>query len=118
MQRVLVVEDDYLQADWVCDLLETEGLEPVGPAADAKAAHRLLDTVSVDAAILDVRLQEGLGFKVAQTLMQREIPFLFLTGATEHVLPKDFQAVPLLYKPAEPRVLLELLRTLLAHKRE
>ena len=111
--RVLVVEDDCLQADWLCELLEGEGIEPVGPAADAKAAERLLDTMSVDAGILDIRLNEGLAFDVARTLADRGIPFLFLTGSTGEVIPTKFQGVPLIYKPAEPPVILELLRTLL-----
>ena len=94
--RVLVVEDDCLQADWLCDLLEGEGIEPVGPAADAKTAQRLLETVSIDAGILDIRLQEGLCFDVARTLEERGIPFLFLTGSTGEVIPEKFHGVPLL----------------------
>lgn len=114
MWHVLVVEDDYLQADWLCDLLESEGLEVLGPVSSAEAARRLLDTMPVDAAILDINLQDGLCFGVARILVESKVPFLFLTGSIGHVIPKEFQAIPLLLKPAEPAVLLDLLRKLLA----
>jgi DNA-binding response OmpR family regulator len=57
--RVLVLEDDFLQGEHVCDLLLGEGMEPLGPVATADAAVELLDTTTVDAAILDIRLQNG-----------------------------------------------------------
>jgi DNA-binding response OmpR family regulator len=81
--RVLVLEDDVLQGDHVCDLLLGEGMEPLGPVATAEAAAELLDTTTVDAAILDIRLQNGLCFKVARALLQRQTPFLFLTGSVQ-----------------------------------
>ena len=56
MWRVLVVEDDLLQGDDVCDLLLAEGMEPLGPAASVEAAREFLDTTAVDAAIVDIRL--------------------------------------------------------------
>jgi hypothetical protein len=34
-------------------------MEPLGPVATADAAVELLDTTTVDAAILDIRLQNG-----------------------------------------------------------
>lgn len=111
--RVLVLEDDVLQGEHVCDLLLGEGMEPLGPVATAEAAIELLDTTTVDAAILDIRLQNGLCFKVARALMQKQIPFLFLTGSVQEVIPQDFEAVPLLLKPFDAQRLLELLRGLL-----
>ena len=113
MWRVLVVEDDLLQGEDVCDLLLAEGMEPLGPAAGAEAARELLDTTTVDAAILDIRLQNGLGFEIARSLRERRVPFLFLTGSIREVLPAEFQAVPLLPKPCAPQQLLEVLRDLL-----
>jgi DNA-binding response OmpR family regulator len=113
MWRVLVLEDDFLQGEHVCDLLLGEGMEPLGPVATAEAAVELLDTTTMDAAILDIRLQNGLCFKVARALVQRQIPFLFLTGSVQEVVPAEFQAVPLLFKPFEAERLFELLRDLL-----
>ena len=113
MWRVLVVEDDLLQGDDVCDLLLAEGMEPLGPAASVEAARELLDMTTVDAAILDIRLQNGLGFEIARSLRERRVPFLFLTGSVREVMPAEFQAVPLLHKPCAPQRLLETLRGVL-----
>lgn len=111
--RVLVLEDDVLQGEHVCDLLLGEGMEPLGPVATAEAAVELLDTTTVDAAILDIRLQNGLCFKVARALMQKQIPFIFLTGSVQEVIPAEFRSVPVLLKPFDAQRLFELLCDLL-----
>ena len=113
MWRVLVVEDDALQAEYVSDLLVEEGMEPIGPASTSEAALSLLDTSGVDAAILDIRLWNGLCFEVARALTARRIPFLFLTGSAREVLPTEFRTVPLLLKPCAPETLCDALRTIL-----
>lgn len=118
MWRVLVVEDDALQAEYVSDLLVEEGMEPIGPAATSEAALGLLDTASVDAAILDIRLLNGLCFEVARTLMARRIPFLFLTGSAREVLPTEFRTAPLLHKPCEPATLFDVLRAMLPSRQD
>jgi DNA-binding response OmpR family regulator len=114
MWRVLVVEDDLLQGEHVCDLLVEEGMEPVGPAPTVKDALKLLDTTGVDAAILDIGLRNGLCFDVAHTLVARRVPFLFLTGSRRQVLPTNFRGVPIVHKPYEPTVLLEAVRRILS----
>jgi DNA-binding response OmpR family regulator len=114
MWRVLVLEDDPLQGEHVCDLLLGEGMEPLGPVATSEAAVELLDATIVDAAILDIRLQDGLCFEVARALAHRQIPFLFLTGSVREVVPAQFQAIPILLKPFKAERLLELLRELLS----
>ena len=67
----------------------------------------------MDAAILDIRLLNGLCFELAHTLVERRIPFLFLTGSVGEVMPAEFRTVPLLLKPCEPAELLEVLRGIL-----
>jgi DNA-binding response OmpR family regulator len=111
--RVLVLEDDFLQGEHVCDLLLGEGLEPLGPVATAEAAIELLDTTTVDAAILDIRLKNGLCFRVARALAQKQIPFLFLTGSVQEVVPTEFLAIPLILKPFDAQRLFQLLGELL-----
>jgi DNA-binding response OmpR family regulator len=114
MWRVLVVEDDLLQGEHVCDLLVEEGMEPIGPAPTVADALKLLDTTGVDAAILDVGLRNGLCFDVAHTLVARRVPFLFLTGSRRQVLPTNFRGVPIVHKPYDPAALLEAVRHMLS----
>ena len=113
MWRVLVVEDDLLQGEHVCDLLVEEGMEPIGPAPAVEDALKLLDTTGVDAAIPDIGLRNGLCFDVAHTLITRHVPFLFLTGSRRQVLPANFRGVPVVHKPCEPATLLKVLRGIL-----
>ena len=54
--RVLVVEDESLLAETLCDLVQNAGCEPVGPAATVAAALSLIDKAAIDVAILDIRL--------------------------------------------------------------
>ncbi|WP_147023112.1 response regulator [Microvirga aerophila] len=59
--RILVVEDEALVAETIRDLLtEAEGV-PVGPAATISEARRLIkESPSLNAALLDVNLGDGL----------------------------------------------------------
>ena len=41
--RVLVVEDESLLAETLCDLMQDAGCEPVGPAATVAEALRLIE---------------------------------------------------------------------------
>ena len=97
--RILVVEDVALLAETLCDLLMDAGFLPVGPAATVDAALRLVETTSIDAAILDIRLFDELSFPVAYALRKRHIPFLFLTAHRQYDLPLDLRSSPLFEKP-------------------
>ncbi len=116
MWRVLVVEDDLLQGEELCDLLLSEGMEPIGPAPTVAAALNLLGSAAVDAAIVDIGLKDGLCYDVARTLLERSIPFLFSTASMRQVLPAEFLAVPLLHKPSDPVRLIEVLEQILPAK--
>ena len=78
--RVLVVEDESLLAETLCDLVQNAGCEPVGPAATVAAALSLIDKAAIDVAILDIRLVWEMSFPVAYALRRRGIPLLFLTS--------------------------------------
>ena len=39
-RRVLIVEDDYLQAQYLADLMEAQGAEAVGPVCCATSTTR------------------------------------------------------------------------------
>jgi len=85
--RVLVVEDEALVAATISDLLtEAEGV-PVGPAATVSEARRLIkDSPSLNAALLDVNLGDGLVTPVLEALSARGIPTVVYTGSA---VPED-----------------------------
>ena len=94
---VLVVEDEYLIAVEVEDILLTAGCIVVGPFANIQDATAALKIEKVDLALLDVNVAGKLVFPFAYLLEQASIPFLFVTGYGQTVLPPrpaDWEACP------------------------
>ena len=110
--RVLVVEDESLLAETLCDLMQDAGCEPVGPAATVAEALRLIEQGGIDVALLDIRLRRETSFPVAHTLRQRGIPWVFLTSYAQHQLPDDLSDALVVEKPFSPPALVEVVRRL------
>jgi CheY-like chemotaxis protein len=108
--RVLVVEDETLLAETLCDLLVGAGCEPVGPAANVAIALSLIEKTKIDAAILDVRLMDETSFSVAYALRARGIPLMFLTATERRHLPVDLSDEILIEKPFKAPMLIETVR--------
>ena len=108
--RVLVVEDEALVAETLCDLLLGAGCQPVGPAANVAIALSLVETSRIDAAILDVRLMDEMSFAVAYALRARGIPLMFLTAYQRGHLPADLSDEVLIEKPFKAPQLIETVR--------
>jgi CheY-like chemotaxis protein len=106
--RILVVEDNLLTADAIHDLLETSGCEVVGPAPNVTTALDLIARMALDGAVLDVRLGDELSFPVAAALIERDIPFLFLTGYDDFIVPPQYRGTRRLDKPSDLRQLAEI----------
>jgi hypothetical protein len=69
----------------------------VGPFADV---HDALPYVGlVQAAILDVKVQNEPSFQVADSLNHHDIPFVFLTGYHPHMVPARFKRRHVYSKP-------------------
>lgn len=68
-QRVLIVDDHPVFRTRARQLLETEGFEVVGEAADGAAAIEAARTLGVDIVLLDVYLPDVDGFEVARRLI-------------------------------------------------
>ena len=100
--RVLVLDDDWLIAADTQGVLEGAGCEVLGPVATVACALRLIAEAAPDAAVLDVHLTHEMSFAVAEALIAREVPFVFLSGFTARDLPERFRDCPLLAKPLVP----------------
>lgn len=98
--RVLVVEDNPLFAELVCDFLREGRLAPVGPAPDLETALPLARDAALDGAVLDLNLASVLSLPVCRALTARAIPFLFLTGMSDlSLIPVEYRTAPLIAKP-------------------
>jgi CheY-like chemotaxis protein len=112
--RVLLVEDNYIIALDLAELVREAGAEPVGPVATVRDALAALEAERVEAAILDINLGEENALGLAPVLRGRAIPFAFATGySPDDVLPPEQADAPVLAKPysaAEVRAILDRLR--------
>src|SRR4051812_18956507 len=81
--RVLVVEDNLLIAETICDLLEDHGCAVLGPVPDLQQGLNLLEGERPDGALLDINLSGTLSFPLAAALEGQGVPFVFMTGYDE-----------------------------------
>ncbi len=108
-RRLLVVEDEELIGLMLVDLLEEMGAQVVGPAATAAEALELATSERLSGALLDLSLGGAPAYPIADRLMERDIPFVFITGYGQaHILPR-YAHVPVLTKPFGQRHLTMLL---------
>ncbi|RTL69296.1 MAG: response regulator [Hyphomicrobiales bacterium] len=110
--RILLVEDDYIIAFDLAEQLKDAGFQIVGPALSNRDAIALLSAQPCDAAILDVNLGSETSEPVAQVLVDRQIPFLTVSGYSSEQHPAVFRAAKLLMKPIRLSRLIEELRLL------
>ena len=96
-RQILLVEDEYLIAWALQDVLTNCGAHVVGPAASVEDALELLEHEKIDGAILDVSLGHDKVYPVAAALTARNIPFVFATGYTD--LPLTWQHILRFEKP-------------------
>ena len=109
--RILVVEDVFLVASSIAELLQEAGAEVVGPALELTDAIDLAETAQIDGALLDIDLHGETSFGVAAALNRRGIPFVFVTGYGDASIPGALRHVPLLGKPFRRHEFLQMLES-------
>lgn len=115
MANLLLVEDDASVRRLVTLQLSLVGYD-VRAAEDAAAARRCWRDGAPDLAILDIMLPGEDGFSLAETMIEREIPVLFLTAKTavnDRVRGLRLGAEDYMLKPFEPEELLARVENIL-----
>lgn len=97
-RTILIVEDEPVVGMALEDMLADAGAAPVS-AVTVEQALALLETTTIDAAILDVNLHGVQSYPVAEALAQRGVPFVFATGYGEALHAPEFCHVPTISKP-------------------
>ncbi len=88
-RRILILEDDCLQAmDLEC-ALQDAGFTVIGPAPTSASALKLIDNVELDCAVLDYNLARGTSIDVAVRLLDEGVPFVFVTGQMGKLLANE-----------------------------
>lgn len=112
-RRLLMVEDEILVGMMAKRLLESMGAEVLGPYNRLSDGIEAAKTERFDGALLDFNLAGEPAEPLADLLMARGIPFVFLTGYQRDSIDRRYAGVPLLQKPVEAESLERVLVSLL-----
>ena len=96
--RILIVEDTLLIAMFIDEIARFSGCDVAGISYTLQEAREALGRHDYDAVLLDIGLQSDRSFEIADVLLERNVPFAFLT-AYEEILEPRHQNVPVLLKP-------------------
>ena len=111
--RLLVVEDELLVSMLIEEILGELGATVAGPygrLADGLAAAK---AERFDGAILDLNLAGESADPLADLLLARGVPFVFITGYQRESIDRRYANVPVLQKPVDAAALESVLLTLL-----
>ncbi len=113
-RRILIVEDDYLNAAMLAEVLEAAGWQVVGPVGYLNEALDTAASEELDAAVLDINLSGQAVYPVAEVLEARNIPFAFLTCYDRETVLGPYRGRPWLGKPIRVRELIATVARLIA----
>ena len=102
--KVMVVEDEPLEALDYCDRLTGAGAEIVGPFGSVSEALDVVGKQDVDVALLDYALADKNSEELQTALETRDIPFVVLTGYPRVLVRRDHQQM-VLSKPVSDDLL-------------
>ncbi len=114
-QCVLVAEDEMIIGADLCHTVEEAGYEVAGPYETSSSALESLEERTPDLAILDIRLDDGLVFPLAERLIAANVPVIFHSG---EISPNEvngrYPGSHALAKPCPPNEIIETMREALA----
>jgi len=108
--RVFVVEDEFLLGIALEEDLKAAGCVVLGPFRSLARAREAARTEVFDLAILDINLAGELVYPLAEEMIARGKPFVFLSGYGAADMPNRFRAVRRLSKPHNAALLLQEMR--------
>ncbi len=112
LPRVLIIEDTVLIAMLLEELVRECGCEVTELAYDIESARRAVARRDYDAVLLDIGLDAGKSFDIADVLLERGVPFAFVT-AYHDILEPRHQNVPIVHKPFSTAVFMNTVKGLL-----
>ena len=99
-RRILIVEDEYMVAMSLRELLETVGSVVIGPVSSIERAFEAIKLeTGIDAAIVDINLGGVMAYPVADKLLAHSIPFVFTSGYGENVFRARYPQIRYCLKP-------------------
>ncbi|MFT3822697.1 MAG: sigma-54 dependent transcriptional regulator [Chitinophagaceae bacterium] len=122
MEKILIVEDRFIEANNLQMILERAGYTVCGIAASVQAALQLLEKETPDFVLLDIFLQgPATGIDLARVLRKKNIAFIYLSAnsdrstleAAKTTHPYGFLVKP--FREKDVLVTLEIARYLYQH---
>jgi PAS domain S-box-containing protein len=108
-KRILLVEDEALLALEISEILSSAGAHVIGPFGGLIEGATAARRESIDFAVLDMNLKGEMVYPLAEELLERKIPLIFLSGYNVPDVPETLRGVPHLIKPADPAALLKVI---------
>lgn len=109
--RILIIEDELLIALMIEEICREAGYRVSAVAHTGEMVRAELAKGNFDAVLLDVSMEGGHNWKVADRLRAKGIPFAFVTGYDYLIEPRHEKS-PVIQKPFTPAQLLGLLKAL------
>jgi CheY-like chemotaxis protein len=110
-RRILVVEDEFLVAEYISEILRSAGAEVLGPIGTVDDALDYVadGSTTIDAAVLDVNLHGRASYAIADALADRGIRIVLTTGYDGASLEAAYRGHPRCEKPFREETLLAAL---------
>ena len=98
MKSILILEDEYFQADDLAKVTDAAGFRVIGPFGDIAAVSEA-DIMQTDGAVLDINLNGEMVYSLLDRLHAKGTPVALLTGYDPHLIPLRFASFPMFIKP-------------------
>lgn len=105
----MIVEDEYFLADDLARGFRKAGIGIVGPVPTLAKALALAESQRIDMAVLDIKLDDDMVYTVADALLGRGVPVVFVTGYEASAIPARYADVPRCEKPVSVEHVIEAL---------
>ncbi|MBZ6076531.1 response regulator [Microvirga puerhi] len=103
--RILILEDDPFIAMDLEMILQDRAHEIIGIYSSIRAARAHLAD-EFDYALLDIDVVDGKSFDVAVELLERKVPFAFVSASLPGDIPAGLERVAFIAKPFEEMAIL------------
>jgi ActR/RegA family two-component response regulator len=96
---VLIVEDNYLLASTLVDVLAELGYTPVDCEGSFRGAMAAAETAMYELAVVELQLKGESAFPILDKLILRGIPYILATCDARADVPAIYSSTPFIRKP-------------------
>lgn len=109
---IFILEDEFYIAAKLERALQDRQVKVVDPASRLPATLALTRAAPLHA-LLDINLHNQPVFPIAPALSEREVPFIFITGYDDLVIPEEYRNIPRMTKTFDTGKLIDAVGDLL-----